>query len=437
MRKQLFTGMFLVLLFASSLVLAGCTGVFSGSKRGQCSEGDNCRYYTGSRGIMMYMDRPPSMFYYRSSDLGDIDGNTVEMNVRLLNDGASDSYGALYLTGFSGDMFKITRIDSTGEHPVIISDNRDSCYFDVMSLGKSIGDWNFLMGCWGGTYKQFGNTQQIDLGGQFFKTLSTKFGWNIPLDNLQVSWNENGLLNLGVGADFGVMNFGRSLMMIVSSLDFEGLGGSVFTMKGDNSAYPGGDIDFKTFKVQMTSRWPAGQDYFNIPYQIKTCYAYTTFVSPMLCIDPDPFSDERKVCNAETYTWGGSQGAPVAVTRVQQTNTGKELLIELTIKNVGPGRVWDAGYLEGCSPYFPGQVKPKMLNTVYLGYAYVGDRPLDCTNYYQVRLDPNTQEARITCRYDMTTADDIGSGYQIPLKMELWYGYEETVSQQITVRKLN
>jgi hypothetical protein len=99
--------------------------------------------------------------------------------------------------------------------------------------------------------------------------------------------------------------------------------------------------------------------------------------------------------------------------------------------------VWDVGYLEACSPYFPGDVKPNMLNIVHIGYAYVGSKPLDCTNFYTVRLDPNTQEARMTCRYDMTDADDIGSGYTIPLKMELWYGYEESIVRQLRVRKVN
>ncbi|MGV8169254.1 MAG: hypothetical protein ACP5N3_04325, partial [Candidatus Nanoarchaeia archaeon] len=259
------------------------------------------------------------------------------------------------------------------------------------------------------------------------------------VNSLQLNINDDGeVLNFGIGVDgLGLLSYGRSLMVVVSSLNLHGLGGSVFTLKGDNAASPGGDIDFKTFEVQMIAPWPAGQDFFKVPYQVKTCYAYTTFVSPMICIDPDPFSEEIKVCSSEAYSWGGSQGAPIAVTRVTQTNTGKEVILDITIRNVGPGRVWDVGYLEGCSPYFPGKVRPTMLNVVYIGYAYIGTKPLDCSNYYKVRLDPETEEARMTCRYNMGEADDIGSAYAVPLKMELWYGYEETYSNQITIRKLN
>jgi hypothetical protein len=437
MNKSFFTGAFLVVLLISSLVIAGCAGAFSGNDRGKCAEGDSCRFYTGTRGVMMYLDRPITKMYYRSSDFGQADENTFELNVRLANDGASDSYGAVFLTGFSGEMFDIYTMDGGAPKKIEINRNRNSCYFDTQTIGRSIGDWNFLFSCFGGTLETLGGTNSLSLSSTFFKTVSDKFGWNIPIDNLDIAWNENGILDFGIGTDRGVMNFGRSLMLIVSSLNFENSGGSVFTMKGDNAAYPGGDIDYKTFKVQMTSRWPAGQDYFRIPYEIKSCYAYTTFVSPDICIDPDPFSEEKKLCTSELYTWSGSQGAPVAVTRLQQTNTGKEIIIDMTIKNVGTGRVWDVGYLEGCSPYYPGKVTPRMLNVVYIGYAYIGDHALDCTNYYQVRLDPNTREARLTCRYDMSEASDIGSAYVIPLKMELWYGYEESITQQLTIRKLN
>jgi len=438
MKKSIITGSFLILLLLSVVVIAGCSG-FSGNDRGKCNEGESCRFYTGNRGVMMYLDKPQTKFYYRSSDLSQPDGNVMDLNIRLANDGASDSYGAVFVSGFSGDMFQICDISSTSKKCVNINKDRGSCYFDIQSLGQQVGDWNMLVGCFGASVSTFGGTNKIDLGQQFFKTLSDQFGWawTDKINGVNFAWSNEGGLNLGIGSEFGVLNYGRSLMILVSTLDFESLGGSVFTMKGDNIVSPGGDIDYKTFQVQMIAPWPAGQDYFRIPYQIKSCYAYTTFVSPSLCIDPDPFSEEKKVCTSEAYAWGGSQGAPVAVTNLVQTNTGKEVVVEITIKNVGPGRVWDVGYLEACSPYFPGEVRSKMLNVIHIGYARVGTKPLDCTNYYRVVLNPTTQEAKLTCRYNMNGADDIGSAYTVPLSMELWYGYEETITSQVTVQRLN
>jgi hypothetical protein len=445
MRRFPIVGVLLVVLLLMTLVVAGCSG-FGNSKQGKCSQGDSCRYYTGNRGIIMNLYQPPTIFYYRSSDLnGQADGNTAEFNVKLINDGASDSYGAVFISGFSGDMFRVYKIDSANPQgrQIIINKNRNSCYFDIMSVGRSIGNWNFLTGCLDSSINRFGGSTTLNIGAQTFEKIFGGQSWfqKYGLSNLQISMNDKGqLLSFGVGgniADFSVMGYGRALMLIVSSLDFEGLGGSIINMKGDNADFPGGDIDYKTFKVQMISRWPAGQDYFNLPYQIKSCYSYTTFVSPMICVDPNPFSAEKKVCTSQGYAWGGSQGAPVAVTSVLQTNTGKEVLLDITIKNVGPGRVWDVGYLEACSPYYPGSVKPTMLDTVYIGFAYIGNAQLDCTNFYKVRLDPKTQTAKVMCRYDIRSADDIGSAYATPLKMELWYGYEETISSQVMIRRLN
>jgi hypothetical protein len=443
MGRSVFAGVSLAVLFVLALVIAGCSG-FGNYKQGKCSEGDSCRYYVGNRGVIMTLYQAPSIMYFRSSDLGQADGNSAEFNVKLLNDGASDSYGAVYISGFSGDMFRITRIDSSGEKPLVINKNRNACYFDIMSIGQSIGSWNFLFGCLDTSIHRYGGTSNIDIGA---KTLDALFGnqaWYQKIGgfsglNLQVN-DQGQVSSFGIGAnigDFSIMGYGRSLMILVSSLNFEGLGGSVFNMRGDNANFPGGDLDYKTLKVQMISPWPAGQDYYYLPYQVKSCYSYTTFVSPMICVDPNPFSDERKVCTSTGYSWGGSQGAPVAVTSIRQTNTGKEVILDITIKNVGPGRVWDVGYLEACSPYYPGTVRPSMLDTVYIGFAYIGNKQLDCTSFSKVRLDPVTRTAKIMCRYDARNADDIGSAYAVPLKMELWYGYEEVISNQVMIRRLN
>jgi hypothetical protein len=445
MRRFPVAAVLLIVLLLMTFVVAGCTS-FGNSKQGKCTQGDSCRYYTGSRGIVMSLYQPPSIFYYRSSDLnGQPDSNSAEFNVKLINDGASDAYGAVYISGFSGDMFNVYKIDATNPSGklIVVSKNRNSCYFDIMSIGRSIGQWNFLTGCLDSSIHRYGGITDLNIGSSTLESIFGGQSWfqKFGVSNIHIKMDDNGnLLDLGVGgnvADFSVMGYGRALMLLVSGLDFEGLGGSVINMKGDNAEFPGGDIAYTTFKVQMNSRWPAGQDYFNLPYQIKSCYSYTTFVSPMVCVDPNPFSAEKKVCTSQGFAWGGTQGAPVAVTSVQQTNTGREVLLDITIKNVGPGRVWDVGYLEACSPYYPGSVKPSMLDTVYIGFAYIGNAPLDCTNFYKVRLDPNTKTAKVMCRYDISNADDIGSAYATPLKMELWYGYEETISSQVMIRRLN
>jgi hypothetical protein len=441
MKKETIHKIILITLLLSLTIITACSGMYQGRNKG-CSEGDACSYYTGNRGILTFLDRPPTTLYYRTTDAGKLDANFVEFNVRLRNDGPSDSYGAVFFSGVGSETFALSRIDSKGERPVMVPRTQQACYLDLFNIGdlKSPGTWNFMANCHGASFSQYGDRSRLSLN---FDALAQKFGEHLPWlrnlsgTNIDLTWRDGEITSFTIGTNRLLLNFGRSLMIIISGLDFESFGGASFYLQGDNPAFPGGDIDYKTFKLRMRGTWPSGQDYYHIRYNIRTCYAYTTFVSPMICIDPDPFSDESKVCRDFTHQIRGTQGAPIAVTNVRTTNTGREVILEMTIRNVGPGTVWDVGYLEQCSPYYPSTVRPSMKDVVYIGYAHIANRALDCGNTYRLRLDPHTREARLTCRYDLVNTDYVGSAYQEPLRMELWYGYEENIQRQLTVRKLN
>lgn len=421
------------------IVVSSCT--YFSPRTARCTDGVNCRFYTGTQGVNMYPQSLPRTLYYRSADVTPEQGNTAEFNIMLHNRGASDSFGAIFLSGFGPEVFDVYRLGPDGRDLVHVGSNARTCFFDIRNFGSTLGSFNFFAGCYGASWERIGGRDRINFGPDFFNWFNDKFGLNLPFDNIRFTVDDSGSLtdlhlNLaGVGLNY--WQHGRSLMMLISNLDFRTLGGIPFALKGNNPHSPGGDFEYATFEVHA-KRWPTGQDYFDVPYQIKTCYAYTTYVSPMVCVDPNPYSDETKVCRAETYTWGGSQGGPVAVTRVEQINTGNEVVLDITIANRGRGRVWDVGYLESCSPYFPGSIRSDMLNTVYIGYARIGDQVLDCSKNHMVRLDPNTQQARLTCRYDLRTgeAGAIGSAYAVPLNMELWYGYEENYRGNLRVRNL-
>lgn len=442
MKKELAKKITIILLLVSVLVISACSGAYYGRNKG-CSEGDLCSYYTGNMGVLTMLDRPPTTLYYRSSQMGEADANAVELNVRLRNDGPSESYGGVFLSGVSSESFKITRIDDAGERDVMVSKNQQACYIDLFNIRDltSPSTWNFMASCFGAEYSQYGDRRNINVG---FDQISELFGnpsWlkfladnNI---NVGAQWANGEMTQFSIGGNFAVVRFGRALMILIAGLNFEAFGGMPFYLQGDNPEYPGGEIDFKTFRLQLVGPWPAGQDYYRLDYNIKTCYAYTTFVSPMVCIDPDPYSDETKVCNDFSFSWSGSQGAPVAVSRITSTNTGDSVIIQATIRNIGPGTVWDVGYLEYCSPYFPATVKPVMKNVVYIGHMHIGNRVLDCSNRYKIHLDPRTQEGTLTCRYDLVNTDYVGSAYSQPLRMELWYGYEENMRRQLTIRRLN
>lgn len=433
----------ILFLLIALLTLSSCDTIRGNNEK--CSEGDHCSYYTGSRGVVTTMDKAPQTLYFRSSDIGSQDGNSVEFNLGVRNDGPSDAYGAVYFTGVGAETFQIFRVDDEGRRPVQVPKTKQACAIDFFNIGdiSNPTTWNFMANCFGADYSQFGDRRRLNIG---FGELAERFGEKLPwLDkledagiNLGMQWDDGEMTQFNLGGDFGLVRFGRSLMMIISGLNFEAFGGMSFYLQGDNPDFPGGELDYKTFQLQLKNHWPAGQDYYKLPYKIKTCYAYTTFVSPMICIDPDPNSDESKTCTDKTsYSWSGSQGAPVAVTQLESYNTGDEVIITATIKNIGRGDVWDVGYLEYCSPYFPATVRPSMKNVVYIGYMELENKRLDCTSSFRVNLDPRTDEGRLTCRYDLSNTGYSGSAYSAPLKMELWYGYEESMDRTITVRRVN
>jgi hypothetical protein len=427
------TKIVLLLAILALLLITGC----SGDDRGRCSAGDACVYYQGSQGVITRLENAPTTLYFHSSDLGQIDSNAAEFNLRLENEGASYAYGAAFIEGFDPNIFRLYKMVDGQWQEIHINKNSGNCYFNLLGFGTD--GLGFNAGCLGYGVTGYRQSNAVWGLGVDLQKIGVLFGEDWPAVTLR--FDERGENNFNINAGFegntlNVLTHGAYLMALVSGLDFENYGGSVITMKGDNPDSPGGDIDYKEFKAEIYKPWPAGQDYIRLPYQIKTCYAYTTFISPMICIDPNPFSEEDKICTSQAYSWGGSQGAPVAVTRLEQTNTGSEVILDFTIRNVGPGTVWDIGQLEACSPYYPGKVKSSMHDVVYVGQGWIGDMPIDCSRQSSVRLDPNTKEARFTCSYDIRNAADIGGAYATPLKMELWYGYEEAIKRQLTIRRL-
>jgi hypothetical protein len=130
-----------------------------------------------------------------------------------------------------------------------------------------------------------------------------------------------------------------------------------------------------------------------------------------------------------------NQGAPVAVTKIEQENTRLLSTFTIHVKNIGRGKVirWDA--LNKCSPYYDvGRLTSKDLNVVQGFKVSIGNKELDCTGDNTFRLNPNG-EGIITCRYPLEYTN-IQSAYSTPLVMEFWYGYMQSEQQSITIKRI-
>jgi hypothetical protein len=100
---------------------------------------------------------------------------------------------------------------------------------------------------------------------------------------------------------------------------------SMFYLEGDNRDFPGGNFEvlyFPSFVYDL----PEGVENYNPTFLVKACYDYVTIASPVMCIDPQPHSNAEKVCTPHTVHLSGGQGAPVAVTKVEQISSPSKIV---------------------------------------------------------------------------------------------------------------
>ncbi|MCH8003395.1 MAG: hypothetical protein IH934_02090 [Nanoarchaeota archaeon] len=184
------------------------------------------------------------------------------------------------------------------------------------------------------------------------------------------------------------------------------------------------------------------------------CYPYFTKASPTVCIDPFPFEHrEEKVCEIGSVTLS-SQGAPIAVTKVEQEAATGKIQFKIHIKNVGDGDViWNKdtsediskldGLLNRCSPLGGGILKRKDFDRVQLESIKIGNvdmfKERKCSPFADgtdniVKLFNG--EGFVICTLNVRDLGSIQSAYTSPLNIELRYAYRSTISKQIKISKL-
>lgn len=408
-------------------------------------------YYQGSQGVIMRFSPgspPPKFYYYSNPD----ETNSFDVNIELHNEGASDAYGALFISGFSPYMVDVTAngINAIGRTEF----NNGGCSFSVGNLlstlvgqpvngGVSCGWKNTIFSArhtGGGT--TFGLTQDFlnKLGVPITTSIGLRVGndGKVRLDGGFYSNYENG---------FERMYHGPLMISLLSAFDLGAFYGVPYNndgiLRGDNYYFPGGDHGFQTFTVNIDN-WPQGLDETNMDIAITSCYGYTTYAAPMVCIDPALYEENDKVCTPKEYSWSGSQGAPVAITNVKQDPTPRSTFLTFTVRNVGSGTVIHPMAMQKCSPYSPDRLMPNEKDIVLIGDVRIdgdsvygtfrSDRPpIRCTPDYEVRLIDGV--GTFTCEYEYRYAGS-KTAYETPVVVELWYGYKEYMQQSVYLKRV-
>lgn len=199
------------------------------------------------------------------------------------------------------------------------------------------------------------------------------------------------------------------------------------------------------------------------------CYPYETVFSTTVCIKTDYYSEERDNCQVRPSSHG-SQGAPIAVSRVEPrmtpsgigtfmgtqtfynsdlfyifnevTNTPMteeaELLVpefKITLRNLGNGRAMlgegNRLSLNSCSPsLYRGRIE----NTVIME-AFLGTIPLECDDEI-ITLEERETEVTCTLGVGMSLENfNPGPAYNELLTVNLQYIYTESIQREIRIRR--
>ncbi|MBR9700020.1 hypothetical protein GOV09_06180 [Candidatus Woesearchaeota archaeon] len=182
----------------------------------------------------------------------------------------------------------------------------------------------------------------------------------------------------------------------------------------------------------------------------QLCYAYKTVFSDTLCIDTDPANTRvaEKTCRAKDLT-ASSQGAPVAITRIEQRvipTSEDTVLIDFTIriKNKGKGLIVDPlSYGNICEARAVGDPDKSLLLTSlrFSNYEYSLGDPLSQPYEDEIECQkPRQVKDEYIIHCSITENNALPRSvltFDTPIVVELLYGYQETISRRVAIVNSN
>src|SRR3989338_313489 len=205
-------------------------------------------------------------------------------------------------------------------------------------------------------------------------------------------------------------------------------------LEGKSSINPEGGFDMMEFKGSIYTSGIVIEKYE--PTILATlCYPYATKASPSVCIDPFPFDEkQKKVCKIGSQTLS-SQGAPIAITSVDEEASSNKIQFKINLKNAGKGDIIKIDSLDRCNPIGGQSLERNDFDRIELVRADAGLSALRCGPFTEgngiIRL--NNGQGFIICSLDKESYQDTKSAYTTPLNLEFRYGYRTTASKPIKI----
>ena len=208
-------------------------------------------------------------------------------------------------------------------------------------------------------------------------------------------------------------------------------------LQGRSQFSPRGGREAKRYHVDQVNTL-FGSEFYEPTIIAAACYKYRTTADALVCVDPEPYTmfDEDKVCTlpqaGRTYSLG-TQGAPVAVTKVKEEIGSDNIYFSIYISNVGDGSVVDENAVNEC----PFELKYDDRDRVLVRAKLPWDSAPECQprgDYADpVRLD-ESGNGFIFCSFQKPAQK---SAIETILHIDLDYRYLDWEEKEIRIINLN
>ncbi|MBS1267092.1 MAG: hypothetical protein MAG795_01063 [Candidatus Woesearchaeota archaeon] len=171
---------------------------------------------------------------------------------------------------------------------------------------------------------------------------------------------------------------------------------------------------------------PNKVDDYSTNMKLTACYPYVTNANAQVCIDPDPTSNQDDACTAKDISLSGGQGGPVAITHIDEGSSKDTIRFAVTVENVGTGTIIDKSKIGTCT-----NLRLNDIDIVSISADPLSGRRVTCKPN-PIRLKDGN--GMVYCSAPMgNLGPNAFTGFLI---INLNYGYKQTISKSISVRRI-
>ena len=191
---------------------------------------------------------------------------------------------------------------------------------------------------------------------------------------------------------------------------------SLAKLQGKELTNPNGEWAILEFPGKNL-RIPLSTTKFDFSFLTKVSYDYETIADLDMCVDTNIYSDltvDQQSCEAKTSFSLTSQGAPIVVTKVEQTKIpsgdSATLIYTITVANKGKGKV---------------------VGPVRMKEARLANKRLVCRNREIDLNDKETEDDVFVC----STTEPININFLSKFSVSLFYRYNVEKKKQFAVKR--